>query len=113
MASMVPVGLRVLALSMIFIGAALLADVGTVLAQDSSSPIAAENPIIPQHIAVVGYVDSDSLGNRTVYGDATFAPFSGIYESGVRFRAVAFLVSVTQSPERVPQACVGGQICGA
>ena len=87
MASMVPVGLRVLALSMIFIGAALLAEVGTVLAQDSSSPVAAENPIIPQHIAVVGYVDSDSLGNRTVYGDATFAPFSGIYESGVRFRA--------------------------
>jgi hypothetical protein len=30
--------------------------------------------------------DADSLGNRNVYVDGTFAPFSGIYESGVRFR---------------------------
>jgi hypothetical protein len=61
--------------------------VGSALAQDSPPPIAARNPIIPQHIAVNSYADADSLGNRTVYGDATFAPFSGIYESGLRLRA--------------------------
>jgi Cellulose biosynthesis protein BcsS len=42
----------------------------------------------PQHIAVSSYVDADSLGNRTVYADGTFAPFSGIYESGIRFRVI-------------------------
>jgi hypothetical protein len=40
----------------------------------------------PQHVAASGYVDADSLGNRTIYGDGTFAPFSGIYDSGIRFR---------------------------
>jgi hypothetical protein len=61
--------------------------VGSALAQDSSPPIAAQNPAIPQHIAVSSYADADSLGNRTVYADGTFAPFSGIYESGLRLRA--------------------------
>jgi hypothetical protein len=60
--------------------------VGTALAPGSPSPIATKNPIVP-HVAVNSYGDADSLGNRTVYGDVTFAPFSGIYESGLRFRA--------------------------
>ena len=30
----------------------------------------------------------DSLGNRSAYVDGTFAPFSGIYESGFRVRAM-------------------------
>src|SRR5689334_14297779 len=40
----------------------------------------------PQHAAATSSFDADSLGNRNVYVDGTFAPFSGIYESGVRFR---------------------------
>jgi cellulose biosynthesis protein BcsS len=58
--------------------------VGTALTQ---SAFATNGPIIPQHITVTGYVDADSLGNRNVYADSTFAPFSGIYESGLRLRA--------------------------
>jgi Cellulose biosynthesis protein BcsS len=54
----------------------------------AARPIAVAPPIIPQHIAVSSYVDADSLGNRTVYADGTFAPFGGIYESGVRFRVM-------------------------
>jgi hypothetical protein len=57
---------------------------GTALAQPA---FASKSPIIPQHITVTGYVDADSLGNRNVYADSTFAPFSGIYESGLRLRA--------------------------
>jgi len=60
--------------------------IGSSGAQGSPPPIATARPIIPQHIAVSSYVDGDSLGNRTVYADGTFAPFSGIYESGLRFR---------------------------
>lgn len=56
--------------------------VGTAFAQ----PVI-KGPINPQHVAVTGYVDADSLGNRNVYADGTYAPFSGIYESGLRFRA--------------------------
>jgi Cellulose biosynthesis protein BcsS len=41
---------------------------------------------LPQHVAVSSSGDADSLGNRSAYVDSTFAPFSGIYESGVRFR---------------------------
>jgi hypothetical protein len=68
-------------------------------AQGPVPPIATGQPIIPQHIAVSGYSDADSLGNRTIYADGTFAPFSGIYESGIRFRVTGdaswyrFLVS--------------------
>ncbi len=58
------------------------------VAHNSSPSIASENPISSQHVAVIGYVDADSLGNRTVYADGTFAPFSGIYESGIRLRAM-------------------------
>jgi hypothetical protein len=39
-----------------------------------------------QHVSVSSSFDADSLGNRNVYVDGTFAPFSGIYESGVRLR---------------------------
>jgi len=40
------------------------------------------------HAAVNSSFDADSVGNRSVYVDGTFAPFSGIYESGVRFRVM-------------------------
>jgi len=62
--------------------------VGTARAQYVPPPNAAEIPIFVQrqHAAVSSYFDADSIGNRNVYVDATFAPFSGIYESGVRFR---------------------------
>src|SRR5262245_35874173 len=62
---------------------------GTARAQYSPPPNAAESPpvIEPlQHAAASSSFDADSLGNRNVYVDGTFAPFSGIYESGVRFR---------------------------
>jgi Cellulose biosynthesis protein BcsS len=51
-------------------------------------PANAEVPIFVQrqHAAFSTYLDADSLGNRNVYVGGTFAPFSGIYESGVRFR---------------------------
>jgi hypothetical protein len=48
---------------------------------------ARSNTIEPQHFSAVGSVDADSLGNRSVYLDTTFAPFSGIYDTGIRFRA--------------------------
>ncbi len=40
----------------------------------------------PKHIALNSTVDSDSIGNQSVYADATFAPFGNTYESGFRFR---------------------------
>jgi hypothetical protein len=58
--------------------------VGTTVSQPA---FATKSPISPPHVAVTGYVDADSLGNRNVYADGTYAPFSGIYESGLRFRA--------------------------
>jgi Cellulose biosynthesis protein BcsS len=61
---------------------------GTACAQ-YSAPNAAESPPViesPQHAAANSSFDADSLGNRNVYVDGTFAPFSGIYESGVRLR---------------------------
>jgi hypothetical protein len=64
---------------------------GTARAQYSPPPTAAESPpvIEPlQHAAATSSFDADSLGNRNVYLDATFAPFSGIYESGPRFRVL-------------------------
>jgi hypothetical protein len=61
--------------------------VGTARAQ-YLPPGTAEIPtyIQRQHAAVSSSFDADSLGNRNVYVDGTFAPFSGIYESGPRFR---------------------------
>jgi len=58
--------------------------------QDFPPAKAAESPTIaePQHVAVNSSFDADSIGNRSVYMDGTFAPFSGIYESGVRFRVM-------------------------
>ena len=60
--------------------------IGMTSAQSSAPPITKAQPIIPQTFAASGYVDADSLGNRTIYADGTFAPFSGIYEDGIRFR---------------------------
>jgi hypothetical protein len=60
--------------------------IGSTSGQGPAPPITKAQPIIPQHIAASGYVDADSLGNRTIYADGTFAPFSGIYENGIRFR---------------------------
>jgi Cellulose biosynthesis protein BcsS len=64
---------------------------GTARAQYSPPPTAAERPpvIEPlQHAAATSSFDADSLGNRNIYVDGTFAPFSGIYESGPRFRVM-------------------------
>jgi Cellulose biosynthesis protein BcsS len=63
---------------------------GTARAQNSSLPSAAEKRITfdPQYIALLGSFDADSIGNRSIYLGGTFAPFSGIYESGFRFRAL-------------------------
>jgi hypothetical protein len=60
----------------------------TVLANEPPVPVAPGPPIAPQHVAVSAYGDGDSLGNRNIYADSTFAPF-GLYESGIRFRAAA------------------------
>jgi hypothetical protein len=67
----------------------VLVYVGTARAQYSPPPTAAESPPViesPQHAAANSSFDADSLGNRNVYVEGTFAPFSGIYESGVRLR---------------------------
>jgi hypothetical protein len=62
--------------------------VGTARAQYLPSPTVPQTPtfIQSQHVSVSSSFDADSLGNRNVYVDSTFAPFSGIYESGARFR---------------------------
>jgi cellulose biosynthesis protein BcsS len=62
--------------------------IGTARAQYVPQPNPAEVPVYiqQQHAAFNSYGDADSLGNRNAYVDGTFAPFSGIYESGVRFR---------------------------
>jgi Cellulose biosynthesis protein BcsS len=39
------------------------------------------------NIAISTSFDADSLGNRSIYLDSTFAPFGSIYETGMRFRA--------------------------
>ncbi len=86
-------GLRVL------LSCALMSVGGAALAQDlpptvvfDPTTLAAAPPSTgqppPQHFSVTSYGDADSLGNRTVYADGTIAPFSGIYESGLRFRAM-------------------------
>jgi hypothetical protein len=61
---------------------------GTARAQYLPPASAGESPIIIEHAAVSSSFDADSLGNRNVYLDATFAPFGGIYESGPRFRVM-------------------------
>jgi Cellulose biosynthesis protein BcsS len=55
----------------------VLVDTGTARAQ-----------YLPQHVALSSSGDADSLGNRNAYVDATFAAFSGIYESGPRLRVM-------------------------
>jgi len=62
--------------------------IGTARAQYVPQPNPAEVPVYiqQQHAAFSSYGDADSLGNRNAYVDGTFAPFSGIYESGMRFR---------------------------
>ena len=81
-ARVVPMWLRFL------VPCVLIISMGTARAQYLPPPNAAENPIIiePQHIAVSSSFDADSIGNRSAYVDGTLAPFSGIYESGARFR---------------------------
>lgn len=63
--------------------------VGTARAQYLPSPNAAESPAVtePQHFAVSSSFNADSIGNRSAYVDGTFAPYSGIDESGIRVRA--------------------------
>jgi Cellulose biosynthesis protein BcsS len=65
-----------------------LFSIGAAHAQDLPNPNATESAILiqPLHAAAVSSFDADSIGNRSVYLGGTFAPLSGIYESGVRFR---------------------------
>src|SRR5262249_14823215 len=63
--------------------------ISTARAQYLPPPNAAEGPpaIEPtQHVAATRSFDADSIGNRSIYVDGTFAPLGGIYESGLRFR---------------------------
>jgi hypothetical protein len=61
--------------------------IGAARAQYLPPPYVAQSPIFyRQHVALSSSGDGDSLGNRNVYVDGTFAPFSGIYESGPRLR---------------------------
>jgi hypothetical protein len=94
---------------------------GTARAQYSPPPNAAESPPViepRQHAAATSSFDADSLGNRNVYLDATFAPFSGIYESGTRVRLTGnaswyrFLIS--QEPRTVGsgRSLEGGVLAG-
>jgi hypothetical protein len=63
--------------------------IGAAPEQNSPVPDTPARPSIiePQHFSVASSAEADSLGNRSVYLDATFAPFSGIDDSGIRFRA--------------------------
>lgn len=67
----------------------LLISIGTAHADDLLRANAAEDPIVigGQHTAVSGSFDADSIGNRSVYVDGTYAPFSDIDASGMLFRA--------------------------
>jgi hypothetical protein len=62
--------------------------IGIVRAQELPAN-STENPVgieRRQHIAVSSSSDADTLGNRSVYVGATFAPFSTLDESGIRFQ---------------------------
>ena len=63
--------------------------IGAAPEQNSPVPDSPPHPSViePQHFSAVSSAEADSLGNRSIYVDTTFAPFSGIYESGMRFRA--------------------------
>jgi hypothetical protein len=62
----------------------------TARAQYLQPPNAPESaiPTQLQHTDVSTSFDADSIGNRTLYAQGTLAPFSGIYESGIRFRVM-------------------------
>jgi hypothetical protein len=60
---------------------------GTARAHDLFSPNSAGNLASEQHFSVTSSAEADSLGNRSVYLDTTFAPFSDMDHSGIRFRA--------------------------
>src|SRR5262245_26141661 len=65
-----------------------LTTIATARAQALPTATAAVTPnVISPNIAVSSSFDADSLGNRSIYLDSTFAPFGSIYESGMRFRA--------------------------
>jgi Cellulose biosynthesis protein BcsS len=62
--------------------------IATARAQALQTATAAVTPnIISPNIAVTSSFDADSLGNRSIYLDSTFAPLGSLYESGMRFRA--------------------------
>lgn len=67
----------------------LIISMGAARAQYLPLPNAVESPINiePQHFAVSSTFNADSIGNRSAYVDGTFAPYSGIDESGIRVRA--------------------------
>jgi hypothetical protein len=70
------------------IAAIYLITIGAAYAQ-SLPASSAQNSIDAEpsrYAAVSGSVDADSLGNRSVDVAATFAPFSSIDESGIRFQ---------------------------
>jgi hypothetical protein len=75
-------------------GAQISADADSIAAARAQyvppPPKAMERPVFipPQHVAIGSSFDADSIGNRNVYVDATLAPFSGIYESGMRLRVM-------------------------
>lgn len=68
----------------------LLLSIGAARAQTAagSAAIVPQGPVIaqPQHVEISSSFDADSIGDRSAYVAATFAPF-GNDTSGVRFRA--------------------------
>jgi hypothetical protein len=66
-----------------------VSSIGTARAQYLAAPNSVQAPTVvpPQYFSFTASGDADSLGNRSVYVDSTASPF-GIYQTGIRFRAI-------------------------
>lgn len=93
--------------------------IATARAQALPTTTAAVTPnIVSPNIGVTSSFDADSLGNRSIYLDSTFAPFGSLYDSGMRFRATGdaswyrFLTS--ENPRTLAQghSLEGGLLAG-
>src|SRR5262245_39457824 len=54
--------------------------------QNTAGPNTAPQPDLVQHFSSASSYEADTLRNQSAYLDVTVAPFSGINDSGIRFR---------------------------
>jgi hypothetical protein len=77
-----------LAATVVVLVVLIIRAIATARAQALPTTTGAITPnIVSPNIAVSSSFDADSLGNRSIYLDGTFAPFGSLYENGMRFRA--------------------------